>query len=64
MKLAGKTPKIMAKGLVNWHIHGTSGLASRAFNPNDIVFLVNKGLPVAELEDLRAKLGLPTEKAC
>ncbi|MGB8356249.1 MAG: antitoxin Xre/MbcA/ParS toxin-binding domain-containing protein [Chthoniobacteraceae bacterium] len=62
MKLGEKTSKAVAKGLVNWHIHGTAKQSSKTFNPNDVVLLVNKGLPIAELEDLRIKLDLPMEK--
>jgi len=72
-KKAGATVKEDAKpwggaakgamtGVIKWHIFGATGHAQKNFNPGDVIKFVNMGLPIAELEDLRAGYDLPMEK--
>lgn len=62
LKAGGKPSPVQVKGLVYWHIHGPTKQAAKNFNPNDVIKFISIGLPIGELEDLRAGLDLPMEK--
>ncbi len=55
--------KIASSGVVNYHLHGPSGKnVSSGLTPSKLVEALRAGLPVQELDDLRATLEVPMAK--
>ena len=58
----GKATKVPTfSGVIDWQIHG-GDLNSGEFSSGKLIAAIGAGLPVAELEVLRASLDLPMEK--
>lgn len=58
----GKARK-RAAGVVSYCVHGPTGkIAASDFTSSQVIEIIRVGLPVQELADLRASLGLPMEK--
>src|SRR4030095_14295306 len=50
-------------GVVSYCIHGPTGkLTASDFTPSKLIEVLRVGLPVQELHDLQASLGVPMEK--
>src|SRR5262245_46806301 len=50
-------------GVVNHHIHGKpTKAATPALSSSKLIEVIQSGLPVKELDDLQASLGMPIEK--
>lgn len=54
---------VTAKGVVGYWVYGPSGkLTAKDLTPSKLIKAIKAGLPVQELDDLRASLNLPMEK--
>jgi putative toxin-antitoxin system antitoxin component (TIGR02293 family) len=54
--------KKTGSGVVNYYVHGASGgLMVSGFTPSGLIEVLRGGLPVQELDDLQASLGVSTE---
>ena len=61
---SGQWPvKKAGEGVVSYYIHGPSGKSTAAdFSTPELIKVLQVGLPVSELNDLQATLGVPIEK--